>query len=115
MYRSASTWISRGLALAALMFPVWSDPVAAESPPYSATIQSSDLDLSAATGVQVLYQRIRDAADHVCYRATIQHAGIDQQARYFACVEHAIASAVKQAHQERLAALYRAQSRPAAN
>jgi UrcA family protein len=115
MYKRAGTLFNRGPVIVALLLPLWSDPVAAEGPPYSATIQFSDLDLSADAGIQVLYQRINDAAHHVCYRETSQHPGIDQQVRYVACFEDAIASAVKQVHQERLTALYRAQSRLAAN
>jgi UrcA family protein len=115
MSKSVRQLISHGLVVSALSFPLWAGTAAAELPPASAVISFGDSDLSTDAGAQALYQRIKAAANFVCYRETTLHPGIDQQARYFSCYGHAVARAVKQLGQERLTALHRDQSRLAAN
>jgi UrcA family protein len=103
------------LVIAALSSPLWSDTAAAGPATASTVIQYRDLDLSTDAGVQAVYERIKTAARHVCFLETSEHPGIDQQARYFACYEDALANAVKQIGESRLAALHRTQSRLAGN
>lgn len=116
MSAAARTLItSTALIVAVLSLPRWADTALAGSPPESTVIQYRDLDLSTDAGVRALYERIKRAAHHVCFVETSAHPGIDQQALYSACYQDAVADAVKQLGQERLAALHRAQSRVAAN
>jgi hypothetical protein len=53
--------------------------------------------------VQVLCQRIKAAANSVCYREPSHHPGIDRQVRYSYCHHDAVAMAVNQLGQERRA------------
>jgi UrcA family protein len=103
------------LVIAALSSPLWSETAAAGPATASKIIQYGDLDLSTDAGVQALYERIKSAARHVCYLEMSEHPGIDLQARYFDCYEDAVANAVKQIGEARLAALHRTQSRLAGN
>jgi UrcA family protein len=102
-------------AISTLALPLAANLAIAAPPSASAIVQLGDLDLATDAGVRVLYHRIKDAAEFVCYRETSVHAGIDQQARYANCFDHVVATAVKQVGQERLVALHRDQSRLAAN
>lgn len=99
------------LTIAAL----WSLPDTAVAGPTaaSAVVRFRDLDLSTDVGVRTLYKRIEGAAERVCFFDT--PAGIDQQARYFACCEDTVANALKQIDDARLVALHRTQSRLARN
>ena len=116
MSTSARTLTIRAaLVIAALSSPLWAITAAAGPATASTVVQYRDLDLSTDAGVQALYKRIEAAAEHVCFLETSGHPGIDQQARFFACHQDAIANAVKQIGEARLAALHRERSRLAKN
>lgn len=112
MFTSARTLTAHAAVLiAALSSPLWADTAATGPMPASTVIQYGDLDLSTDTGVRALYERIKVAAKRVCLMETSGHPGIDQQARYFACYQDAVADAVKQIGEARLAALHHTRSR----
>jgi UrcA family protein len=114
MSTSARTRIIHvALIIAALSPLLWGGTALAG--PASKVIQYGDLDLSTDAGVHSLYQRIKAAASKVCLRETSAHHGVDERARYFACYKYAVANAVQQLGQARLAALHREQSGLAAN
>jgi UrcA family protein len=79
--------------------------VAFAAPP-STVVSYADLDLSQPRGAQVLYSRIRRAADHVC----AHYAGQDLAAstQYDTCVTHAVDDAVRAINRPVLEAVHRA-------
>lgn len=102
------------LAIYAFASSLWTNRAIAEPPPASRVVRYHDLDLSTEAGTQKLYERIKAAADLVCFQDTRQTRA-DQQALYVACYEDAVARAVSRISQPRLASLHRAQSRPGDN
>lgn len=66
------------------------DTVDGEAP--SRQVNYSDLDLSHASGVKVLYQRLVRAADAVCER--YEDAELSRMQIYKTCVRHSLSAAV---------------------
>lgn len=64
------------LALAVVAAAAMAAPTFADAPSApQATVRYSDLDLSASSGVQTLYHRIKNAAFRVCLTLTPAHNG----------------------------------------
>lgn len=117
MFTSARTLITctAALVITALSVALWANTALAGPPPSSTVVQYHDLDLSTDAGLQALYARIKTAAKRVCFHETSGHSLLDKQEQYFACYKYAVANAVRDIGQARLAAIHRAQSRLAAN
>ena len=102
----ARSRISAASLAALLSYGLGIGAVVAEPPPAArSVITYSDLDLVTDAGIRTLYSRVKGAAESVCLRETIRHPGIDERSRYAFCVDAAVAQAVKQLNQPRLAAL----------
>jgi len=111
MLTSARTMITRAatLGITALSVALWANTALAGPSTSSTVVHYRDLDLSTDAGVQALYERIKSAAQRLCFHATVGHSVIDKEALYVACYKDAVASAVKQIGQARLAAMHRAE------
>jgi len=93
---------SLGTALA-LAFATPSRAQTASDTPREA-VQFRDLDVSHSAGAAVLYSRIRAAAERVC--ASHDGDGLDFGMRHRACINAAIAAAVKAVDQPALTAVH---------
>jgi UrcA family protein len=75
-----------------------------DNDPPSIVVKYSDLTLATDSGVNQLYRRITAAARQVCPDAPIRDLGMRQQVQ--ACRNQAVARAVRQIDNSRLAALH---------
>jgi UrcA family protein len=75
------------------------------------TVKFADLNVSSPQGAEELYKRIVAAADQVCKDADIDSNLNESQTQRLACVDDAIAGAVKHLDQPRLVAIYNAKHR----
>jgi UrcA family protein len=75
----------------------------------SVVVRYNDLSLATDEGVQTLYRRIAHAAARVCPDETIANLSVHPVIQ--ACRQQAIAKAVQQIHNSRLAALYAAHAK----
>ena len=71
-------------------------------------VQFADLDLSAGTGVEKLYQRLHRAAETVCAPLDIDRNALAMHRMFKTCVQNAVSTAVAKAHQPALTAYYEA-------
>src|SRR5215469_16230585 len=76
-----------------------------EDPP-SVIVRFADLDLTHGESVEVLFQRLKGAAEYVC--APQNGADLGRQMRYKNCVQSALGAAVVKVDQPELTAYYRA-------
>jgi UrcA family protein len=95
--------IAPGLASAADLAPTRADA----SP--SITVRYTDLNLATEAGTTALYARLVAAARHVCTVSDIRN--LRQVAAAEACQQQAIANAVRDVHNPKLAAVYSAHLR----
>ena len=72
--------------------------------PPSVVVKYSDLALATDSGVNQLYRRIMSAARQVCPDSSIRDLGMQRQVE--ACRNQAVAKAVRQIDNSRLAALH---------
>lgn len=98
--------IRLALAAATLMAALTTGATAAEVPQVHVNYQ--DLNLNTPAGAQVLYRRIRTAADHVCAIPGTRDLTTLGAAK--ACANHAIADAVAQVNNPQLTGLYEAKT-----
>jgi UrcA family protein len=68
------------------------------------TVRYSDLNLNTQVGAEVLYQRIRDAAERVC--GDVGSRQLDQAMAARACVERAVTSSVHAVNNPQLTSVY---------
>jgi UrcA family protein len=104
-----STFVALTL-LAASVGNAQGSPKLPEAPVPSAHVNSSDLDLSKAEDLEVLYSRIRRAARNVC---TKEHFNWWNHARALhvnRCVETAVGQAVDAVRNSQLATLYQSKT-----
>ena len=110
-FNNTSRWLST-LAAIACTFTVGT---AIAGPPADAipsvTVSYADLDLASQAGAQVLYQRIKQAAQTVC--AALASKQLERQALWHDCYEQAVANAVATIDRPLLTALHRAAVRTA--
>jgi len=75
----------------------------------SVVVKYSDLTLATDSGVNQLYRRITAAAKQVCPDATMRDLGAQRQVEH--CWNQAVAKAIQQIDNPRLAALYAVRSK----
>jgi UrcA family protein len=74
----------------------------------SVVVRFADLDLSRSEGATVLYRRLKGAAETVC--APLESADLARQARFKACVQSAISTAVATVNRPALTTYYEAKT-----
>lgn len=96
------------LAGMALVSPVLLAQAAASGPGDAPAIQVSyaGLDLSSPAGAEILYRRLKGAAEHVC--GSVNSRQPSQSARWSVCYNKALSDAVAKLDQLQVTALYRA-------
>ncbi len=82
-----------------------------DSAPPQVTVRYSDLNLNTDQGTNALYARIVAAARTVCQAPEVDIRDLPAVAREHACEEQAVAHAVSDAHNARLASMYSAHLR----
>lgn len=73
------------------------------------TVKYGDLNVSNAQGAALLYTRIQSAARHVCYPLD-RSGNLAAEATWKACINHAIAQAVRDVNEPALMAVYSAKT-----
>jgi UrcA family protein len=77
---------------------------AADGVPPSRRVNYSDLDISQASGVKTLYQRLVRAADMVCER--YEDVELSRNQRYKTCVRHSLSTAIADVNNPLLTSYY---------
>lgn len=72
-------------------------------------VSYAGLDLSAPGGAEILYRRLKGAAERVCGSVDLRQ--LSQSARWSACFDKALADAVVKLNQVQVTALYRTRHR----
>lgn len=102
MYRFATTMMTVALALG-----FQSAHAFGPQPGPPVVVHFADLDLSRSQGAAVLYQRLKVAAETVCFPFD-DDLTLARQRIYKACVQSAISTAVAKVHRPALTAYYEA-------
>lgn len=76
----------------------------ADGVPLSRQVNYSDLDISQASGVKTLYQRLVRAAGSVCER--YEDAEVSRMQRYKTCVRHSLSVAIADVNNPLLTSYY---------
>jgi UrcA family protein len=92
------------LGVASLAIGAHADESVAEVP--TRTVHYSDLNIDTQAGAEVLYKRIRGAAEHVC--GDVSYSELAKAAAARACIDRAVGASVRAVNNPRLTDVYNA-------